>query len=53
MPDREASGMSVPECVPVLVAEQLIFYLAGGGLLLLVGGRGPQRSLVCGAPLFN
>lgn len=28
----------LPECVPVLLAEQLIFCLAGGGLLMMVGG---------------
>jgi hypothetical protein len=33
MPDT-----SLPECVPVLLAEQLIFCLAGGGLLVMVGG---------------
>lgn len=49
---------SLPECVPVLIAEQLIFYLAGGGLLLLVGGPQwtvppmPASALLAGAIAF-
>lgn len=35
---REMTETTLPECVPVLMAEQLIFYLAAGGLLLLVSG---------------
>lgn len=46
---------NLPECVPVLIAEQFIFYLAGGGLLLLVGGPDwtvppmPASALLAGA----
>jgi hypothetical protein len=43
MSDRDVDRIHVPECVPVLIAEQLIFYLAGGGLLLMVGG--PQWTV--------
>lgn len=55
MPDRV---MRVPECVPVLFVEQLIFYLAGGGLLLMVGGSNwtlppmPAGALLAGVLAF-